>query len=57
MHRELCGSPDGMVVDHLDGNGLNNCRSNFKIITQEENAKAERQLRSGACMLDPWDRE
>ena len=48
MHREIMGNPDGKVVDHLDGNGLRNCCDNFEVITQEENAKRERQ-KYGRC--------
>lgn len=37
MHRFIVDAPKGMVVDHLDGNGLNNTRGNLKITTQEAN--------------------
>lgn len=39
MHRLIMGDiPKGMVVDHIDGNKLNNCRANLRICTQRENA-------------------
>jgi len=38
MHRVLMQPPDGMVVDHIDGNGLNNCRSNLRVCTPAQNA-------------------
>ena len=37
MHREIMQPPKGMVVDHIDGNRLDNCRSNLRIGTHSEN--------------------
>ena len=37
MHRLILGCPDGFFVDHKDGNGLNNRRSNLRIATVAEN--------------------
>ncbi|MEY2520551.1 MAG: endonuclease [Verrucomicrobiota bacterium] len=33
------GIPAGMVIDHLDGDGLNNQRANLQIVTVAENAR------------------
>jgi hypothetical protein len=43
LHRYITGSPDGMVVDHIDHNTLNNIDKNLRIITTGENM----QNRSG----------
>jgi hypothetical protein len=38
MHRLIMKPPKGMLVDHIDGNGLNNCRSNLRLCTRQQNA-------------------
>lgn len=43
LHRFLLGPPTGKVVDHKDGNGLNNRRSNLRVVTQQENTWNRRQ--------------
>lgn len=37
MHREIMRPPDGLEVDHIDGNGLNNRRHNLRSVTHQEN--------------------
>lgn len=39
MHQYLLGRIDGMVVDHIDGNPLNNKRSNLRMCDQRDNAR------------------
>lgn len=38
MHRLILSPPDGLVTDHIDGDGLNNCRSNLRACTRGQNA-------------------
>lgn len=45
MHRYILAAGKGQVVDHVDGDGLNNCRSNIRLCTHSENgANRVRQL-------------
>lgn len=37
MHREILAAPAGFDVDHIDGNKLNNRRSNLRLATRAEN--------------------
>lgn len=39
MHRVITGDPKGKDVDHIDGNGLNNQRSNLRVCTRAENVR------------------
>ena len=42
MHREILNPPDGMQTDHIDGDGLNNRRSNLRICTIRQNQQNQR---------------
>lgn len=37
LHRYLLDAPEDKLVDHWDGNGLNNRRKNLRVATQAEN--------------------
>ncbi|MGA2915023.1 MAG: HNH endonuclease signature motif containing protein [Sedimentisphaerales bacterium] len=37
MHRVIMNPPSGFVVDHKDGDGLNNTRDNLRIVTIAQN--------------------
>ena len=37
MHQDVLGVQPGKVIDHRDGNGLNNVRSNLRYATRSQN--------------------
>lgn len=38
MHQAILGNPEaGKEIDHIDGNGLNNQRSNLRFVTRRQN--------------------
>jgi len=42
LHRVVAGAKSGDIVDHIDGDTLNNRRSNLRIVTASENAENRR---------------
>lgn len=42
LHREIMGNPEGMVIDHINGNTLDNRRCNLRIATQTQNQRNEK---------------
>jgi hypothetical protein len=47
MHQFIMNPPKGRVVDHVDGNGLNNRRENLRICTRQQNAWNCRRRKQG----------
>ena len=45
MHRLIMGFPEGLVVDHINHDGLDNQKNNLRVVTSGENQK---NLRPGS---------
>ncbi len=57
MHRFILDAPEGMLVDHRDGNGLDNTRENIRICTALENARNTRKNRGSSRFKGvSWDK-
>jgi hypothetical protein len=51
MHRLIAKPPPGKVIDHIDGNALNNRRSNLRVCTQAENCRNTKRRPGGHSAL------
>jgi len=47
VHRLVMGSPAGMVIHHINGNGLDNRKSNLKLLTAGEHMVLHCEIRRG----------
>ena len=48
IHRVVMGAPDHLVVDHIDHNGLNNCKSNLRLCTTAQNNRNMRSVKGAS---------
>ena len=42
LHRLIMNEPEGFEIDHIDHNGLNNQKSNLRIVTHQQNMMNKR---------------
>ncbi|MDB6104080.1 MAG: phosphatidylinositol-bisphosphatase [Gammaproteobacteria bacterium] len=59
MHRLIVGAPAKTLVDHWNGNGLNNTRANIRVCTPTQNSWNKRVVRARSGLKgaywDPYD--
>lgn len=58
MHRAILGAEKGIVVDHRNGNGLDNRKSNLRSCTHQENMRNRQIYGTGSSQYKGvyWDR-
>lgn len=59
MHRFILDAPDGMEVDHKNGNGWDNTRANLRLATRAENRRNKRRSRNNTSAFIGvyWDKD
>jgi len=57
MHREILPIISGQVIDHINGDGLDNRRKNLKICTVRENAGNHYRHRENTISLGAYMRK
>lgn len=48
LHREIMGFPEGLQIDHVDGDTLNNTRVNLRVVSNKQNSWNCQKVRVGS---------
>lgn len=54
MHRKIMNFPRDLQIDHIDGNGLNNTRSNLRLATARMNSQNKHSRKTSKCAGVCW---
>jgi len=57
MHRILLDLPEGYLPDHIDGNGLNNQRSNLRAVTIRQNNQNNHRVKTSQYPGVRWHKK
>ncbi len=57
MHRLILNAKPNEIVDHIDGNGLNNQKSNLRIVSRRQNAQNRHRPKSSQYPGVYWNKE
>ena len=55
MHRLILSAPNDMLIDHRNGDGLDNRRQNLRLVTRSENAQNQRQVKKTAHLKGTYN--
>lgn len=59
LHRMIMGEPENMFIDHINHDKLNNCRSNLRIVTPQQNSmnRGKNKNNTSGVIGVRWDKE
>jgi len=56
MHRSIMDTPEGLQTDHINGDGLDNRKSNLRVVTCRQNLQNRHTTQSSIYQGVNWDK-